>query len=52
MAANFKSYNLKLSEKAYFKLREIELFFEKKEKRTFTKNEVLEKIITEFKIEK
>lgn len=41
----FKSYNLKLSEKAYFKLRKIELSLEQKKGKSLTKNEVLTELI-------
>lgn len=44
----FKSYNLKLTEKSYFKLREIELEIEKKEGKTVTKNTVINRIIEEY----
>lgn len=46
----FKTYNLKLTENAYFKLREIELKIERTEKKTLTKNEVITKIIEDYAI--
>ena len=45
----FKTYNLKLSEKSYFKLQSISIQIEKKLKKKMTKNEIIEKIINEYK---
>lgn len=44
----FKTYNLKLTEKSYFRLREIELEIEKKEGKTMTKNEIINRIIADY----
>jgi hypothetical protein len=52
MSKPYKSYNLKLSENAYFKLRQIELDFEKKYNKRLTKSEVLEKMIDLIEVKK
>jgi hypothetical protein len=44
----FKTYNLKLDEKTYFKLREIETYLEKQKKKNFTKSEVIAEITSAF----
>jgi rRNA maturation protein Rpf1 len=45
----YKTYNLKLDEEAYFKLREIELEFEKDNSKKKNKSEIISIIIKDFK---
>tara|TARA_B110000116_G_C16648756_1_gene496318 strand:+ start:146 stop:331 length:186 start_codon:yes stop_codon:yes gene_type:complete len=52
MDAHYKTYNLKLSEEAYFKLKQIELFFEKKKKEKLTSGQVINELVKEYEIKK
>jgi hypothetical protein len=45
----YKSYNLKLDEETYFKLREIEIEFEKDNAKKKTRSEIVSIIIKNFK---
>lgn len=45
----FKTYNLKLDEESYFKLREIEMDLEKTRKKKLTKSEVIAIIVNGYK---
>ena len=45
----FKTYNLKLNEESYFKLRQIEINLEKTEKKKLTKSQVIAIIIDKYK---
>lgn len=48
----YKTYNLKLDEETYFKLREIELEFEKDNSKKKNKSEIISIIIKNFKRDK
>lgn len=46
----FKTYNLKLDKKTHFKLKKIELEIEEKSNNKKTRNEIICKIIQDYKI--
>jgi hypothetical protein len=49
MLETYKTYNLKLDKETYFKLREIELDFEKINNSNLTKSEIISIVIKAYK---